>query len=80
MLEKIQSTGFLAGVVLLATAGAMAHSHWLVPTSLAMLAGIILGFRIAGGLAPDRRLSIWAGPLRATQSPPQHLAGSRKAA
>ena len=71
MLNKITSTSFLVVVLLLATAGALAHGHWLLLALGAVLAATGFGFRVAEGLAPDRSLSIWAGPLWAIQATPQ---------
>jgi hypothetical protein len=81
MLKKITSTSFLVVVLLLATASALAHGHLLLLALGAILATTGFGFRIAEGLAPDRRLSIWAGPLWAMQPSPQLRAyAPRKAA
>lgn len=80
MRKRIISTSFLA-VMLLATASAMAKDHWLLLALWVILAATVFGVRIAKGLAPDRRLTIWAGPLWAMR-PAQHLRAhaTRKAA
>ena len=90
MLNKITSTVFKAAVLLLATASAV----WLTITGRtllldglmlalgAILAAIIFGFRLAESPGPDRRLSIWAGPLWAMPAARQRRDSSeaRKAA
>jgi hypothetical protein len=80
MLNKITSTSFLVAVLLLAIASAMTHGHWLLLALGAILAAILVGLRIAEGLAPDRRLSIWAGPLWAMPLAPQLPAPTRREA
>lgn len=80
MLNKITLASSLVVVLLLATAGTMADGHWLLLALGAILAAIVFGLRDEG-LAPDRRLSIWAGPRRAMQPAPQLRARDpRKAA
>lgn len=81
MLKRIISTSFLAAIVLLATASAMARGHWLLLALSVVLVPTVFGFRIAKSLAPDRRLTIWAGPLWAMQPAlPLRLQAAGKAA
>lgn len=77
MLTKIISTVFLAAVLLLAIASAMARGHWLLLALGAVLPALTFGIRLAQGLAPDRRLSIWAGPLWAVR--PRQFAAQSEA-